>query len=75
MQKEMPRRGQSIRGGDSMSVDGTNAELFEDLMSDVSAEEQQELRKHAAARMRKEGMPEFVIEVMLGQPSTVPQKS
>ena len=74
MQKKMPLRSQLLNS-DSMSADGSNAQLYEDLMSDVSAEDEKAIRVLAAERMRKEGMPEFVIEVMLGQPTVVPKKT
>jgi hypothetical protein len=51
--------------GDSMSVDGSNCELFESLMADVSEDDDREIRKAHAADMRKLGYAESTIELML----------
>lgn len=54
MPKKMPLRGQLFHK-DSMTVDGSNAAFFEDLMSDVTEEDQQEIREAHAKEMEKSG--------------------
>jgi hypothetical protein len=63
MQKKMPLRGQ-ILNRDSMSVDGSNSQLFEDLMSDVSPEAEARINEMMIQQMREDGFSQETLDMM-----------
>lgn len=73
MPKKMPLRGQ-LANRDSMSVDGSNSDLFEELMADVTEEDKQEIREANAVAMEKFGYPKEAVELMRN-PQPVPPKT
>lgn len=63
MPKKMSPRGQLLQK-DAMSVDGSNSQLVEELMVDVTEDEQQELRESHADYMEKKGFSKEAVELM-----------
>ncbi len=74
MPKKMPLRGQLFHK-DSMSVDGSNSGLFEELMADVTEDDQQEIREAHAKDMEKLGYSKATIELMRNPQPVPPRES
>ncbi len=74
MPKKISQRGQ-LPNSDSMSVDGSNYALFEELMSDVTEEDQQEIREDHAKYMEKQGFSAQTIELMRNPQPVPPRES
>ena len=74
MQKKMLLRGQ-LYNTDSMSVDGSNSELFEELMADVTEEDQQKIREALAVGMEKSGFSKMAVELMRNPQPMPPRES
>jgi hypothetical protein len=74
MQKKMPLRGQLLKR-DSMSVDGSNSALFEELMSDISPEAEAKLREGLIEQLRKAGCSEATLELMRNPQPFPPRES
>ena len=74
MQKKMPLRGQ-LANRDSMSVDDSNSGLFEELMADVTEEDQQEIREDHATAMEKHGGYSAETIELMRNPQKVPEQS
>ena len=59
----MPLRGQLLQR-DSMSVNGSNSQLFEELMADETEEENQQHRESLAVYLEKQGCSKETVELM-----------